>query len=64
MASKRRIRRKQCGRKMRFDSHDLAAAAMFKLIVSGKKNGGWLHVYKCRFCHGYHFGHAMKQGVS
>lgn len=58
MASKRRIRRKQCGRKKRFDNHDLAMDAMHSLIRSGKKDGGFLHIYSCRFCGGYHFGHA------
>lgn len=57
MASKRRVRRKQCERKQRFACHDDANTAMRSVIFSGKKNGGWLHIYKCRFCRGYHFGH-------
>ncbi len=63
MASKRRIRRKSCARKRRFDSHELAAAAMRHVIFAGKKRGGFLHVYHCKFCKGYHFGHMMKQGA-
>ncbi|MDA8428928.1 MAG: hypothetical protein M0T70_06695 [Geobacteraceae bacterium] len=59
MASKRNIRRRQCGRKMRFESHDLAMNAMYSVIRAGKKRGGFLHVYRCRFCSGYHFGHAV-----
>lgn len=58
MASKRHIRRKQCESKRRFPDHDSANSAMRLLIFSGKKNGGYLHVYKCCFCRGYHFGHA------
>lgn len=37
---------------------------MKKVIFSGNKRGGWLHVYLCRFCKGYHFGHAIKQGAN
>jgi hypothetical protein len=58
VASKRRIRRKQCSKKNRFDTRELAHAAMHRLLRSGSKHGGWLHVYPCRFCNGYHFGHA------
>lgn len=62
MASKRRIRRKQCGKKKRFATQQLANDAMYSLIQSGKNRGGWLHVYSCRFCNGYHFGHtALKR---
>lgn len=64
MASKRRLRRKQCGHKRRYENHDQATVAMHQIIQAGKKRGGWLRVYRCRFCNGYHFGHAMKQGVS
>lgn len=59
MASKRRIRRKQCGRKMRFKTYDLAANVMYSLIRSDKMRGGFLQVYGCRFCGGFHFGHAV-----
>lgn len=61
MASKRRIRRRQCSGKRRFASHDEANAAMQRLIRSGKKDGGWLHIYGCKFCKGWHFGHTSKR---
>jgi hypothetical protein len=66
MASKRRLRRKQCGTKRRYESHIDANEVMMQIIRSGRKRGGWLHVYKCRFCHGWHFGHAMggRQGAT
>ena len=58
MASKRKIRRRQCTGKQRFESHGDASNAMHNLIRRGRKRGGYLHVYKCQFCNGYHFGHA------
>lgn len=63
MASKRHIRRKQCGGKKRFESHGEAHGIMHSLISSGNKRGGWLHVYFCKFCKGYHFGHAPGSGL-
>lgn len=61
MASKRHIRRRQCGRKRRYQSPDQATAAMHAVIRAKKTRGGFLHVYCCRFCRGYHFGHAIRQ---
>lgn len=61
MSSKRNIRRRQCSHKRRYESHDQAAAAMHCVIRAGKKRGGFLHVYRCRFCRGFHFGHAIRQ---
>jgi len=58
MASKRRIRRRQCSGKRRFETPGLASEAMHALIKAGKKRHGWLHIYRCKFCNGYHFGHA------
>lgn len=58
MASKRRIRRRQCSGKKRFKTSGEAHGTMYSLIQSGNKRGGWLHVCFCKFCHGYHFGHA------
>ena len=65
MASKRRIRRRQCGSKRRYASSAEALGEMHDVIRKGKKRGGYLHVYRCRFCNGYHFGHAAAkpQGV-
>lgn len=61
MASKRRIRRRQCGGKRRHETAAAAEKAMRSVIFSGYRRGGWLQVYKCRFCNGYHFGHAPKK---
>jgi len=58
MASKRKIRRRQCSGKQRFATHPEACDAMHNLIRSGRKRGGWVHVYSCQFCRGYHYGHA------
>lgn len=65
MASKRRIRRKQCGNKRRYPTSAAAMAEMQDVIRNGRKGGGWLNVYRCQFCRGYHFGHAPahKEGV-
>lgn len=62
MASKRRIRRRQCSGKGRFDTHAAASAAMHSVIRAGKARGGLLHIYRCQFCGGYHFGHAPHRG--
>ena len=61
MASKRRIRRKSCEGKRRFTNSTEALNAVHSVIRNGRKRGGWLNVYKCQFCKGYHFGHAPAQ---
>lgn len=61
MASKRRIRRKQCSNKRRYATRLEAEGTMKEVIRKGKKHGGWLNVYSCRFCGGFHFGHAPKR---
>lgn len=58
MASKRRVRRKQCSGKMRYISSKAARDVMIQVIRAGRDRGGNLHVYRCTFCGGYHFGHA------
>lgn len=58
MASKRHVRRKQCGKKQRFTTRDTAKDAMYALIRKNKTGGGYLHIYPCCFCGGFHFGHA------
>lgn len=35
---------------------------MFRLIRSGLAKAGYLHVYHCSFCCGYHYGHARGPG--
>jgi len=65
MASKRRIRRKSCRGKQRFPTHLDASNAMHRLIRTGDKRGGWLRVYKCKFCGGHHYGHTrFKEGLN
>lgn len=62
MASKRRIRRKQCEGKKRYLNREDCTFAMFKV---NKKNQSWhrLNTYKCKFCKGWHFGHTPKKVV-
>ena len=56
MASKRHQRRKACDGKRRYDTVVEAQAGARKLKkFTGKKD--WLVAYRCKFCHGFHFGH-------
>jgi len=48
MASKRRLRRKQCATKVRYSSRKEARQAVLRPS---------LQIYKCPFCTGYHAGH-------
>ena len=59
MASKRAIRRKACTGKMRHPDADGARIALGKLF---RRVGytGHMNVYRCRFCNGYHIGHAPR----
>ncbi len=57
MASKRRIRRKSCEGKIQYDTKELAAKALYKMIKSNKVTLGNLNVYHCKFCNQYHWGH-------
>lgn len=54
MASKRNLRRKQCGDKHRFETLD-GAAQEARRVANG--TGGWLEAYRCPFCGGHHYGH-------
>jgi hypothetical protein len=60
MASKRRIRRKACEGKVR---HATQAAAMtaLKKLQRTKGRQGLLVAYRCKFCRGFHFGHAPQR---
>ncbi|EAY0359032.1 hypothetical protein B2J38_16715 [Salmonella enterica] len=57
MASKRRLRRKQCSGKIRFAS---AEDAVRRIQILHRKYGhrGQLQAYHCPFCKGWHVGHA------
>lgn len=57
MASKRRLRRKQCGDKVKFaTSKEAENAAKFR----SKDSKAWIASYKCQFCGFYHIGHPPK----
>ena len=55
MASKRRIRRKQCGNKQRHRTQVEAVAHIIGLRRKGEK--GNMQSYRCRFCGSFHVGH-------
>lgn len=67
MSSKRRIRRKACKGKQRFDTLDAAWTACRSVMRGDRSRGvdpGRMNAYPCRFCGGFHFGHtpaAMRQ---
>jgi len=56
MASKRRIRRLQCGSKKKHSSAQIAFIAMKKTNFSDP-----MCVYKCPHCHCFHIGRKKKQ---
>jgi hypothetical protein len=57
VSSKRAIRRRSCGRKQRHGSEAEARAHIGGL--HGRKGyQGLLNAYRCRFCGGWHVGHA------
>lgn len=51
MSSKRRLRRRSCGSKVRHKT------AEFALLALRHTRGRDLNVYHCKFCGGYHVGH-------
>ena len=55
MSSKRRIRRKSCERKHRFESLEEAQVVRDGMAV--RRN-----VYRCQFCGGYHIGRSARKG--
>lgn len=57
MASKRRLRRKACGSKVKHATHEAAQIAAHK---SAKKFKQRLSAYKCQYCGCYHVGHTPK----
>lgn len=60
MSSKRHVR-KQCESKLRHLTAAAASAALIKLKRRPDFRGGRLGVYHCRFCKGWHVGHAIGQ---
>lgn len=58
MASKRRLRRRQCGKKQRHKQKGEAIAHLFSLAHSpGFVRYAGLTIYRCPFCKQYHVGH-------
>lgn len=57
MSSKRAIRRKSCGRKMRHPDMGKAQAHRAWLIRTGRIEARAVDAYHCNFCGGYHAGH-------
>lgn len=60
MASKRRIRFKECGRKQRFPNKEAASTAI-KTLHRRLGYQGFICPYPCRWCNGWHFGHVKGQ---
>lgn len=59
MSSKRRIRRSQCGRKVRHPDEATARRAIHKLrLAYGDAPLGYMNAYRCPHCGGWHIGHA------
>lgn len=58
MASKRHLREKACTGKIRYTTPEQAYSA--RRSTNRKHYTGPMNVYKCKFCGGYHIGHAPK----
>ena len=64
MASKRKVRRKSCEGKIRYNTVEEAEKARNHVFHKNPEiHRTYLNVYKCKFCGYYHFGHldAKKQ---
>ena len=58
MASKRRLRRKQCTGKVRYPNHKAAGTALYHMKRRGEFGLSVQRLgYKCTFCKKYHVGH-------
>lgn len=60
MASKRRLRRKKCGSKLRYKTENDAIKAIIH-IYKNRPHSGKVVPYFCSFCKYYHIGH--QQGM-
>lgn len=58
MASKRRVRRKSCEKKVRHNTAHAAHLAL-KKTVEFRGYSGPMNVYQCQFCGGWHVGHVQ-----
>ena len=62
MASKRRIRRKACEGKIRYENQKDAELARNHVFYKNPKiHHSFLNVYRCKFCGFYHIGHLNKK---
>jgi hypothetical protein len=61
MSSKRRIRRKCCEGKKRYDSKEEAGKDLYILVKTTSTTFKEMNIYRCRFCHKYHIGHKPKK---
>lgn len=60
MASKRGLRRKACGGKVRHKTAQDGLAAI-AIIRRHKGYSGQMNVYRCEFCRAYHIGHTGRR---
>ena len=58
MASKGRIRSKECSGKVRHKTQ--AEAVSVAIYLREKDSDFYLKVYKCRWCHFWHLGHKIR----
>lgn len=56
MSSKRAIRRKMCGHKVKRDKESAKLAAH----IASRKSGEIIVPYHCKFCGAYHVGHVPR----
>lgn len=59
MASKRRLRRKQCEGKSRHATAEAALIQLHRIKSKSTTSCGQLNVYKCSMCGSYHVGHTI-----
>lgn len=60
MASKRRIRKNECGEKVKYTETERAKANSHAFALSKKRNKKFW-VYKCKWCHYLHVGKPSKK---
>jgi hypothetical protein len=61
MASKRRIRRRQCEGKVRHET--LPDALRHSRSLSAHEGGSRIAAYRCQFCGGFHVGHSSMRAA-
>lgn len=52
---------RSCGRKRRHESLRSALTALAGMVRRREVERGELQPYNCRFCHGWHLGHAIRR---